>query len=333
MFRFEFKAYRRRFVPGFSTARESFPTREGILLRVEDSDGRVGFGEAAPIPSFGSESFPVALAYAAGIGDHLRWDEDMRAKLRSCRALNWGIESAIEMIVNEGAAPSLGDPWPICGLVADLSDREAIERRLELHFRCLKFKIGKGALAEELSHLDWVVERTGGGVAIRLDANASLSVREASGWLERCAELPVEFLEQPLPAGQEPEMFRLAQDFPTPLALDESACSVDDLKRWRDAQWPGVYVIKPSLCGSLAGLGAELGEGAADCVFSSSLETLVGARSALVAALTWPGRRRPLGFGVAELFADKNVGLAAGPFLQSDMLPSTDDCQRLWNQI
>ena len=41
MFRFEFKAYRRHFAKGFANARESFPTREGILLRLEDPDGRV----------------------------------------------------------------------------------------------------------------------------------------------------------------------------------------------------------------------------------------------------------------------------------------------------
>lgn len=332
MYRFEYKAYRRALAGAFSNARDQFSRREGLLVRMEDRDGRVGFGEAAPIAAFGSESFPSALSAAAGLAERLQLETALE-DLRTYPALRWAVESAVEMIAHEGVWPTLEAPWPVCGLMPDLEDMGAIEERLSMHYRCLKFKIGKRPMLEERRALDRIVDLSGGSVALRLDANGSLDLRETTAWLDSVAELPVEFLEQPMKKGSEREMIRLSQDFPIKIALDESVSSVDDLKRWRDAQWPGIYVIKPSLSGGLAALREELENGPCDCVFSSALETKIGAANAIGFALRNSDQRRALGFGVERLFADGNVGLDIGPFLQSGTLPSSDDLQSLWNRI
>ncbi len=330
MHRFQYRAYRRSFAGDFSNARESYAKREGILIRLEDADGRVGFGEVAPILSFGTESFASALGVVESLGDKVEL-EPLLAQLGGYPCLRWAMESALDGIEREGVWPEIEKPWPVCGLVAELGAVSEIEEKLKMHYQCLKFKIGKASLLEELKALDRVVEMSEGKVAIRLDANGMLDYRSARAWLERAAELPIEFIEQPLPQGEEKEMRRLAADFPTPLALDESVGSVDDLKRWRDEQWAGLYVIKPSLSGSLFDLEAELESGAADCVFSSSLETLIGAANAVGFAIRQKGSSRALGFGVESLFADRNIGLDLGPFLQKTGLPSSDMFEKLWN--
>lgn len=330
MHRFEYKAYRRSFAGDFSNAKESFAKREGLFIRLEDRDGRVGFGEVAPIVSFGTESLPSALGVAESLGEKVEIDP-LLEDLKGYPCFRWAIESALRMIEREGKWPELTSPWPICGLVADLHDTAAIEEKLGLHYQCLKFKIGKGDLLEELRALDRVVDLSGGKVALRLDANGMLDSKTTVAWLERAAELPVEFIEQPLAAGQEKEMLRISSDYPTPLALDESVRSVDDLKRWRDGQWQGLFVLKPSLVGSLHGLEEELCSGASDCVFSSSLETMVGASNAIGFAISQKNHRRALGFGVERLFGDRNVGLELGPFLQNGALASIDDLEKLWN--
>lgn len=332
MHRFQYKAYRRPLALPFSNARETLSRREGLIARLEDRDGRVGFGEAAPMLSFGTESFPSCLAAAEGIGASFQW-EKLRPELRSFPCLLWALESALDGIEREGAWPPLTAPLPVCALVAELGDRAEIEERLQLNYRCLKFKVGKADFEDELRALEWVLERTGGAIGLRLDANGSLSARQAAQWLERAAQWPVEFLEQPLPVGEEREMRRLGEEFPTPLALDESARSVDDLKRWRDQQWPGLLVIKPSLAGSLFELREELAHGVDDCVFSSSLESKVGAANAIGFALAAGATRRALGFGVERLFSDRNAGLELGPFLQNGVLPDSDELQSLWNLI
>ncbi|MDQ8180207.1 o-succinylbenzoate synthase [Pelagicoccus sp. SDUM812005] len=330
MHRFQYKAYRRRFAGEFSNARERFATREGILVRLEDGDGRVGFGEVAPIVSFGTESFASALGVAESLGEKVEL-ELVLPELVAYPCFVWALESARRQISTEGRWTEISQPWPICGLVSSLHAEEAIEEKLKMHYQCLKFKIGKGSLLEELKALDRVMNLSEGKVAIRLDANGMLDYRSAAAWLERTAELPVEFIEQPLPQGEEQEMRRLAADFPTPLALDESVGSVDDLKRWRDEQWEGLYVIKPSLCGSLVDLERELESGAGDCVFSSALETMVGAANAVDFAVRQRGAARALGFGVESLFADRNIGLDLGPFLQNGGLPSSASFESLWN--
>lgn len=332
MHRFRYKAYRRRFAGTFSNAREGFAKREGLLIRLEDSDGRLGYGEVAPIESFGSESFTSALVAAESLGERIDC-EPLLEGLKAYPCFRWALGSARAMIESEGRWPELAKPWPICALVADLEDLEGAEEKLALHYQCLKFKIGKRSLLQEFKALDRVVELSEGKVRIRLDANGMLDRKTTVAWLERAAELPIEFIEQPLAVGNEKEMRRLSDDFPTLLALDESISRVDDLKRWRDQQWPGLFVIKPSLAGSRQDLSLELAEGAADCVFSSAFETKIGASNALAFAVAQSGHERALGFGVERLFADRNVGLELGPFLQNDSFGSSGELEDLWNLI
>lgn len=331
---FQFKAYRRHFSDTWVTAAARWTTREGILVRLEDGDGRVGYGEAAPIVEFGSETYASALSACLSVEEPVV-PERLLPQLGSYPCVRFAVESALAMIERLDRWPTVEKPWPVCGLVNRLDNLAMVEEYLEFGYRALKFKIGTRPLAEERRLLDAVVNRAGEGIKLRVDANGGLDLRGALGWLEALAEYPsVEMLEQPLPKGEEREMRRLGEDFPTAIGLDESVCSLDDLKRWQDAQWPGLYVIKPLLSGSFEGMLEEARQGEADrFVFSSSLETQVGAWAALALAAESGARERPLGFGVERLFGDRNVGLALGPFLQPDGFPSRDDLDALWSRI
>lgn len=199
----------------------------------------------------------------------------------------------------------------------------AIAPKAELGFRTFKWKVGVGDLADELSLLDDVVAALPSGAKLRLDANGAWDARQASRWLERAAERPIEFIEQPCFADVsegaarqqrvEDTLRGLAEDFPTPLALDESLVGANDIERWLAADWRGVFVIKPALLGDPAPVLERLAAAKADVVFSSALETAVGARAALQAAFSWRVEKpRALGFGVYPLFNDNTFD---GPFL------------------
>ena len=162
---------------------------------------------------------------------------------------------------------------------------------------------------------------------LRLDANGAWDRRAAEHWLERCADRPVEHVEQPCfatasegPARRErvEDMLRgLAGDYPTPIALDESIVGNGDIERWLEADWSGIFVVKPSLLGNAEAALAKLAAAKATVVFSSALETAVGAKAALRLAFRWTGERRALGFGVWPLFADSQFdGPQAAPFLR-----------------
>ncbi|MFH1498851.1 MAG: enolase C-terminal domain-like protein [Verrucomicrobiota bacterium] len=128
---------------------------------------------------------------------------------------------------------------------------------------------------------------------------------------------PVDFIEQPVAPGDDDTLLGLANDYPTPLALDESIAVDADVARWLDHGWPGLFVVKPCLLADPAAALARLEKAGADVVFSSALETAVGARAALRFAFAWKGAPRALGFGVWPLFTNAAAnGPAAAPFIR-----------------
>src|SRR3954447_5370149 len=57
--------FRIPYVAPFSTAHGSEPARLGAIVRVTADDGRVGLGEAAPLPAFGGGRLDDTLAQIA----------------------------------------------------------------------------------------------------------------------------------------------------------------------------------------------------------------------------------------------------------------------------
>jgi len=97
--------------------------------------------------------------------------------------------------------------------------------------------------------------------------------------------------------------------------------------------WRGVFVVKPSVLGDVKATLARLGKAKATVVFSSALETRLGARSALRAAFGWIGEPRALGFGVWPLFADGRFdGPYSGPFLHFEDVERIN-LEAVWNAL
>lgn len=313
-----------------------------MLVRVERSDGSTGFGEAAPIPGFAgpgvSEIEESARAMGARFGPEVI--ESLPVALNSLRG---ALRSAFqdEPLSSGGSGPSY------LGVAALLPAGRAVlaelSARCEAGFRVFKWKVGVGDVADELALLDDVCAALPAGGRLRLDANGAWDRRRAERWLERCAERPIEHVEQPcLPASGAGETDRrrvddlllgLAGDFPTPIALDESLAGDADVERWLGLGWPGVFVVKPALLGDAAASLAALRKRRAPVVFSSALETAIGARSALRTAFRWEGEPRALGFGVWPLFADARFdGPRAAPFVRREDVEAID-AEAAWNVL
>ncbi|MBI5766809.1 MAG: o-succinylbenzoate synthase [Verrucomicrobia bacterium] len=358
--RFQFRRYRLPFRTAVRTAHGAWTAREGLVVRVQGEGGEVGWGEAAPIPWFGTETIDEAETACREIGE---WGEAERLESvpERLRCVRNAIAAALREVGQVSDLPSArGDSLPagkgrvedppylsVAALLpAGRAVLGAIPPRAEAGFRVFKWKVGVGDVADELALLDDVCAALPEGAKLRLDANGAWDRRKAERWLERCAERPVEFVEQPCfapPGGatqgtallkQTEDLLKgLAGDFPTPLALDESIASDTDVERWLGAGWPGVFVVKPSLLGDVADTLARLERTKAAVVFSSALETAVGARAALRAAFGWPGEQRALGFGVWPLFADARFdGPAAAPFVRREDVERIDP-EAVWNAL
>lgn len=360
-YRLQFRRYRLPFRAPVRTAHGVWAEREGLIVRLQDASeggsGAVGWGEAAPIPEFGTETVDEVEAGVRGLGE---WIEGTKLEAVPPRlgCLRNAIAAAVEEVGRAFDPPSNASSRkgpvkdrPYLGVAALLpAGRAALEKiseRAELGFRVFKWKVGVGDLADEIALLDDVCAALPSGAKLRLDANGAWDRRQAERWLERCAERPVEFVEQPCfapPSGasQGTALFRrteelllgLAGDFPTPIALDESLVGEGDVERWIGAGWPGVFVVKPSLIGDVASVMARLEKAKASVVFSSALETAVGARAALRVAFAWKGEpARALGFGVWPLFAEARCdGPFAAPFLRAEDVERLNP-EAVWNAL
>lgn len=334
-------AYRRYRLPlrvAVRTAHGVLGEREGLLVRLEDESGMAGYGEAAVLPGFGTESADEAAAACAALGDCVT-DAALAAVPARLRCLRFALQAAAE----RNGPPPVQKYLPVAALLpAGRTAPEKIGPLAQAGFRTFKWKVGVGDAADELALLDDVCSALPAGAKLRLDANGAWSRGQAERWLDRCAERPVEFVEQPVAAemrGAEDLLLGLAHDYPTPIALDESMAGDADVARWLANGWPGVFVVKPSLLGDAADVLARLATAKAKVVFSSALETAVGARAALRLAFRWPQDptgsplARALGFGVWPLFKDARFdGPAAAPFLRAEEVEKIN-VEAAWNAL
>lgn len=210
----------------------------------------------------------------------------------------------------------------------------AVSPKADAGFRVFKWKVGVADFQDEIALLDDVCAVLPAGAKLRIDANGAWNRRTAERWLERCAERPVEFVEQPVAPEAKSSadlLLGLAGSYPTRLALDESLVAEGDVEQWLDRGWPGIYVVKPSLFGGRAL--AKLAAAKADVVFSSALETAVGARSALRTAFAWVGAARAVGMGVWPLYNDARFeGPSAAPFIRWEDVERLNP-QAVWNAL
>jgi O-succinylbenzoate synthase len=354
--RFAYRRYRLPLRHAVRTAHGIWSEREGVYVRLENEAGKSGIGEAAPIAWFGTETIDEVAEACARLdewGDDSRFDDlpskfaclhnaiaAARHELKSAAAQMDKSQNDANGIDALSGTQVVGESNSYLSVAALLpAGRAAIAEipvKSDAGFRIFKWKVGVADLADELSLLDDVCAELPDGAKLRLDANGAWERRQAQRWLERCADRPVEFVEQPIAAnarGAEDSLRGLAEDFPTPIALDESLVTGGDIERWIGGGWRGVYVIKPSLIADLPAAIRKLAAAKADVVFSSALETGVGARAALQAAFAWTGEARAVGFGVWPLFVDRRFdGPHLTPFLRRQDVERINP-EEMWNAL
>ena len=325
-----------------STAHGTWADRDGVIVRLQNEGGAAGFGEAAAIPWFGTETVEELETACRELGEKVD-----ASRLAAVPEKLSSLRNALDAAQRElgGSAPKI--ETMSLGVAALLpAGRNAISemaRKAEAGFRIFKWKVGVADAADELALLDDVCAALPSGGKLRLDANGAWDRRVAERWLERCAERPVEFVEQPCferLARHEAASKRiddmllgLAEDYPTPIALDESLVRDGDVARWLGAGWRGVFVVKPSLFADVDRVLAQLAKAKASVVFSSALETAVGARAALRWAFSWKGEPRALGFGIWPLFQDARFDAPfVAPFIRSEDVEHLNP-EVVWNAL
>jgi len=259
--------------------REILCDRKGLLVVLTDDRGRCGYGEIAPLPGFESTTSERCLQDLPYLGKSLNgaclsYDRfEISAPLMGIVEIpvsSWtahtlfGVESALLGLYlrqerTEGrydAFPPSEDPLriPVNGLFIPERAADGLDRQLrELKSRgvtTVKIKIGRLSPEEDIRQIRRLVEKLGPGLSLRLDGNRNLTAAGYRRIYEALADLPVEYVEEPL--GEEER--EMAGDTPWPLALDESLSLVLDPEEPRlSALDPSVrtVILKPGMLNGL----------------------------------------------------------------------------------
>lgn len=333
-FAFQFRPYRRSLRAPLRTAHGPWIEREGIIVRLVDASGRTGHGEIAPIPWFGTETLPEAGELCRKLGDRPT-ETELDAVPRRFGCVRFALAQARSNITHPGDVKPAGGRLPVAALLpAGREARASLRARLDAGFLAFKWKVGVAAMDEELGLLDELLAALPAHARLRLDANGAWNRRQAARWLERCADRPVEFVEQPVSPSDPDALVGLAADYPVKLALDESVVRLDEARVWQEQRgWNGVFVLKPALAGPLADLAAWIRATKADVVISSAIETAIGRAAILRAALADGLTTRALGFGTGPAFGDPVWdGPELGPIIDAGDLAAGQG-EALWGKL
>ncbi len=195
----------------------------------------------------------------------------------------------------------------------------------EQGFRTFKWKIGVYAIAIELELLHRLTQALPQSAKLRLDANGGLSLDDATQWLKTCdaiaaapgSSIVIEYLEQPLDVTQFQAMQHLGDRYTTPIALDESVATLQQLQACYENGWHGVFVIKPAIVGSPSRLRQFCQHHPIDAVFSSAFETAIGRQAGLRLAAAVGNPDRAVGYGTTHWFNETE----------------TNDFEQLWQTL
>ena len=329
VYRFAVKTYRLPLRAPLRTAHGVWSVREGLILRLEAETGVISYGEVAPLPQFGTEALAESLERCLAFGD--KTDD---AALDAVPARFGCVRFALAAARSPQAGVDQAKRLPVTALLpAGKTALEVLSGKLEQGFLSFKWKVGVNRPEEELGVLDDLLGRLPAYCRLRLDANGAWDRRTAAKWLARCAERPIEFIEQPAAPDDVDTLLGLAEDYPVTLALDESVTGLAAAREWQGRGWRGVFVIKPALAGPLDELAAWARESKADLVLSSAIETALGRAAIVRFAFAQELTKRALGFGVGEVFGDRLWdGPIIGPLLDAGYCDGVET-DPLWNAL
>jgi L-alanine-DL-glutamate epimerase-like enolase superfamily enzyme len=257
----------------FVTALRRTTVTETVVVRVSDSDGVTGWGEAPQVWQVTGESLAGAEACITGPLAAVILHQDCDDVVPTTRAIasavagNFGAKAAVDVALHDLAARRRGVSLPVflgstqlsvptdMTLSADDADSIAVAagERAAQGFNVLKMKVGTDA-ATDVARVRAVREAVGPSTRIRLDANQGWTAREAVGVIRGLedAGLDVELVEQPVPAGDLEGLAWVTSHVSTPVMADESVFGIRDLVAVIRSRAADMVNVKLAKCGGIS---------------------------------------------------------------------------------
>jgi o-succinylbenzoate synthase len=330
-----------------------------VLLALESDSGLTAYGEATPIGGFGLESIEESERALEGLArgllgrdpsDGLSLLEELRARAPRAPVARAALDAALHDLRARAEGQSLaallsgGEARLERGAVrvnalvsgGDPAEVEARARAAALEgYGTLKLKVGARGLAEDELRVAALRRGAGAEPKLRLDAGCAWDEKTAGEALARLARFEIEFVEQPVAAGDVAGLARLRASSPIALAADEAAVTESDAARVIESRAADVIVVKPAAAGGLrpaARIAARARDAGLRIVVTSLLDSAIAVAAALHFTASLEGELPACGLATGSLFErdlaqlpqvrDGRLSLPSGPGL--GIVPDAD---------
>ncbi|MCI0595876.1 MAG: o-succinylbenzoate synthase [candidate division Zixibacteria bacterium] len=240
---FEIYRYRLPLKKPLRLSNQTIFDRQGLIIRLEDKNRHVGWGEIAPFPGLHNENLSAAEAQTVFLQKKMAGFtlpenleafpgvfEERLGKFALRPSVRCGLETALlNLMADRRHQPlcSLLSAFPrktvsLNGLVAENSANLSgqIQALVEEGYRAIKLKVGRQSLEEDIALVKTARELSPSSVTIRLDANRAWDLPRAVAFGKALADCQIEYIEEPL--QELPDLEKFYDQSGLPLALDES---------------------------------------------------------------------------------------------------------------
>ncbi len=303
------------------TANGDITERTLLILRVEDREGRVGWGEAAPLEPYDGVSVDRCRAALEAHAAALRGGAIAggAALLDACREADPLPQSLAAVDLALWSLAGIREGQPVAALLSDeplarvpvnatigAEDRRTAATRaaaaVDAGFSCVKLKAGTG---DDAGRVAAVRAAVGPEVSLRLDANGAWDVETAVRSIEALAPAGLEFVEEPVHGVE--ALREVRERTAVRVAMDETAAEPGALAGGA----ADLVCLKVSRAGGISALLAQASlvrTTGAEVYLASTLDGPLGIAAAVhcAAALKLDV---PCGLATLELFE----GLDPGP--------------------
>jgi L-alanine-DL-glutamate epimerase-like enolase superfamily enzyme len=256
----------------YEIAYQKIDAVENIILKIETSNGEVGWGSCAPDADVTGENINGTERFLNDVASDLLIDHDpLRIRFLDELLIKEGANfPSARAAINIALFDLLGKTakLPVYKILGAFSERiltsvtigissqeETLAKAKDFiknGFKALKIKIGKN-VKEEIEIIDKLQHEIGKDIKIRLDANQGYELGDAFYLLEQLKKrnLVVEILEQPTRANQIYALKQITMKSHIPIMADESVLNLNDAMAIAEEYAAHLLNIKLMKCGGI----------------------------------------------------------------------------------
>jgi len=246
--------------------------REGLILQLQDKNGRNSLGEIAPLPGFSSETLAQASAQIITLLE--KGVTVLDKTYKQCSELYPSVQFALDNALQQTSLTTKMSNTDIIPLLQG-DNSQIISAYLSLNKPpFIKLKVARQSVAQDIL-LFTQLTCLNPFLAIRCDANQAWETDQASHFLSRINTRQLDYIEEPTRSLS--DNLQLAQRYQIGLALDETLQRPDFC--YQKSKQIKALIVKPMLIGSLSRVQYFINiarEQQLTVSISSSFESIIG---------------------------------------------------------